>query len=107
MQADYKQISKFNNNSKEISSCSSVDRNLNNINCSGNNKSDLESAQKTIDYGQINAFNASNKIQSNSTNQHVDLAQMEYNVKQFLLKQNEWSPKEPSLSSVSASHSYC
>ncbi|XP_030567157.1 bromodomain-containing protein DDB_G0270170 isoform X2 [Drosophila novamexicana] len=26
-----------------------------------------------------------------TTTQHVDIAQMEYNVKQFLLKQNEWS----------------
>ncbi|XP_075159698.1 uncharacterized protein LOC142232881 isoform X2 [Haematobia irritans] len=26
-----------------------------------------------------------------ANNQHVDIAQMEYNVKQFLLKQNEWS----------------
>lgn len=73
----------------------------------------LFAAQKVVDYSQMNN-NVNNKLQPNSMNQPVDdLAQMEYNVKQFLLKQNEWSPKQPcppppsppSLSSVS--HSYC
>ncbi|TMW52777.1 hypothetical protein DOY81_002111, partial [Sarcophaga bullata] len=31
------------------------------------------------------------KAELHTTTQHVDIAQMEYNVKQFLLKQNEWS----------------
>lgn len=68
-------------------------------------------AQTGVDYSQMN--NNVNKSQPGSTNPQVDLAQMEYNVKQFLLKQNEWSPKQPcppppsppSISSVS--HSYC
>ncbi|XP_031628613.1 uncharacterized protein LOC116344272 isoform X2 [Contarinia nasturtii] len=109
--ADYKQVLKLNNNSDEISN-RSIDRNsksLSMINCNSLAISDSEAAQKTIDYSQMN--NNVNKSQLGSTNQQVDLAQMEYNVKQFLLKQNEWSPKEPpppsppSLSSVS--HSYC
>lgn len=63
--------------------------------------------QIAIDYSQVN--NNVNKSQASSTSQPVDLAQMEYNVKQFLLKQNEWSkqpgpvppPSPPPLSSVS------
>ncbi|XP_067643539.1 serine-rich adhesin for platelets [Eurosta solidaginis] len=34
-----------------------------------------------------------------TTTQHVDIAQMEYNVKQFLLKQNEWSMRASAASS--------
>uniref|UniRef100_A0A1I8P3C5 Tight junction-associated protein 1 domain-containing protein n=1 Tax=Stomoxys calcitrans TaxID=35570 RepID=A0A1I8P3C5_STOCA len=35
-----------------------------------------------------------------AANQHVDIAQMEYNVKQFLLKQNEWSMKTTASNQV-------
>lgn len=38
-----------------------------------------------------NYFAHSNSQLNSINNNHVDLAQMEYNVKQFLLKQNEWS----------------
>lgn len=147
--SNYKQVSKFNNNSVDISP---VDRNLKSlamINCNNNNinnnnqlsrkydilssssavdafsdlnminssNNDLEIAQKPIDYSHMN-----NNIKppTASTMHHhqpsnsVDLAQMEYNVKQFLLKQNEWSspkqhisppPPPPPSSTVSVTHS--
>lgn len=44
-------------------------------------------AQQTVAMNNLN--NNNNNCTSNNTT--VDLAQMEYNVKQFLLKQNEWS----------------
>ncbi|XP_034103760.1 uncharacterized protein LOC117567712 isoform X1 [Drosophila albomicans] len=37
-----------------------------------------------------------------TTTQHVDIAQMEYNVKQFLLKQNEWSMRGETTSGQTA-----
>lgn len=45
------------------------------------------------------------EINSNSEKEDIDLAQMEYNVKQFLLKQNEWSIRSSSnfLGSTSTS----
>lgn len=115
---NFDQISNIHHNTKDDSGNYSVDRNLNNNNCSdinGIDESDIMSTfRKAIDCGQLN-YNADGH-QLNNANQHVDLAQMEYNVKQFLLKQNEWSPKEscPTIrtrssisSSVSASHSCC
>lgn len=41
---------------------------------------------KNENFAQVN-----NNISSYNNNAQIDLAQMEYNVKQFLLKQNEWS----------------
>lgn len=41
-----------------------------------------------------------NNIENNNSNKQVDLAQMEYNVKQFLLKQNEWSSNGPAYSDL-------
>lgn len=38
-----------------------------------------------------------------TTTQHVDIAQMEYNVKQFLLKQNEWSMRNEAATGLAAS----
>ncbi|XP_023173981.2 uncharacterized protein LOC111601566 isoform X2 [Drosophila hydei] len=38
-----------------------------------------------------------------TTTQHVDIAQMEYNVKQFLLKQNEWSMRAEGAAAAGAS----
>lgn len=117
-QMNFDALSKIHINSTDVGNYS-VDRilnnnNNNNDNCSDNNDSDIVSTyRKAIDCSQLN-YNA-DSLQLKNTNQHVDLAQMEYNVKQFLLKQNEWSPKEScpttltqsSISSVSASHSYC
>ena len=40
-----------------------------------------------------------NNINNNLNDEKLDLAQMEYNVKQFLLKQNEWSIHNRPLSS--------
>ncbi|KRF99068.1 uncharacterized protein Dwil_GK26891 [Drosophila willistoni] len=37
-----------------------------------------------------------------TTTQHVDIAQMEYNVKQFLLKQNEWSMRSAGAAAAAA-----
>ncbi|XP_017956654.1 uncharacterized protein LOC108651446 isoform X3 [Drosophila navojoa] len=37
-----------------------------------------------------------------TTTQHVDIAQMEYNVKQFLLKQNEWSMRAEGAAAAAA-----
>lgn len=40
-----------------------------------------------------------------TTTQHVDIAQMEYNVKQFLLKQNEWSMRNEAAGTGAAAGS--
>lgn len=119
-QMNFVQISKIDNNinakEEEEDGNYTVDRILNNNNNGSDiNESDLVSSfRRAIDCGMKLTYNADGHP-LNSANQPVDLAQMEYNVKQFLLKQNEWSPKEScpttqtqsSISSVSASHSYC
>jgi hypothetical protein len=45
---------------------------------------------------------------SNKSDEKIDLAQMEYNVKKFLLKQNEWSMSRPlSVLSFASSKDEC
>ena len=48
------------------------------------------------------------KAELHTTTQHVDIAQMEYNVKQFLLKQNEWSMRStrPTTQVLNSNYNY-
>lgn len=86
--------SQLNRNKYDILSSSSATDTFSDVNMINNGTmgNDLEFAQKPIDYSYMNNNVKSQSTSTTPSNQtNVDLAQMEYNVKQFLLKQNEWS----------------
>lgn len=99
---ELKSINRINNNSNVMMMMNAnqkrIDRlsiaSIGSMNANEINRSDF--AQQTVAMNNLNNNSSSNnQLNSNSvtatTETTIDLAQMEYNVKQFLLKQNEWS----------------
>lgn len=86
-------INRINNNNNINNHQRRIDRlsigSTGSMNANEINRNDF--AQQTVAMNNLN--NNTNQLNSSSTavDATVDLAQMEYNVKQFLLKQNEWS----------------
>ena len=90
-------------------------QNINNINNNSNNNNtlisqDFAQVNNLVDIGDdddmVPLHDDLNNNQQGMNGEKLDLAQMEYNVKQFLLKQNEWSiNKQPNTSNPSSKQS--
>lgn len=85
---------------REIQSFSSINQ-INTLNNNSNSSGCIQMINRSSELIRSDVDkNCCNQTGIETNNNKVDLAQMEYNVKQFLLKQNEWSSSGPVYSDL-------